>query len=918
MSAEHWPRVRELFERAVELDPALRDEFLAREATDAPAVAREVRRLLENWTDDSNFLAPPSETRVAGSLDARHSDAAPGARIGAYRIERLLGAGGMGSVYLAHQERPSRRVALKLMRAGLSSAAEQRRFEAEAEILGRLRHPAIATVFEFGVHGEGADTTPYFAMEYVEGALDLVAYAREAGLELRARVELGLALCDAVQHAHGKGVIHRDIKPGNVLVDERGALKVIDFGVARVVGVDLARSIGATGGEALGTIAYASPEQLDGDWRDVDVRADVYSIGATLFELFCGRPPFVAKGRALVTFVREVCERPAPALSSIAPELAPELEWIVAKCLEKERERRYATADELARDLRRWLDGEPVLAAPPSALYRLRKLVARNRIAFAAAAIVLASLVTALVISLAKTREADEQRLIAVRAGEASERDAAAARAAAREAEEQRQLAALASEQAARDAESARVESRRRQAVIDSLRSMLGAVSPDEDGRNVTLFELLERRRSNLESEFADDPRLRVQLQSFLIEAYGNLGLAAQGIELAESSLATMLADGGYSPSEISAMQFFLARRYYESGRMTEAGALVDAARALLADSEATLPEDGVAALQMRAMAMEKQGLVDESIVAFEEALAVARRSLGDDHLATLMLMTDVALGHALRRRLDAAEALAREAYERAGRMLPAGHSMLPLFSMRLGSVLNAAGKTDESIVLQREVVAQAEALFGEHHRNVAQAHRELAAVLVGSRRYEEALEAARRALELQQKHHRGDAELETIIRSVLGRALDALWRYEESVENWRACVERFEEIGRRTDTYAFQARLGVGGGLLYLRRFPEAESSLRETLEVAADALAPDDSMVGYARFLIGQAIGQQPERLTEGYDEVVAAYEILSKYDEPGPRKRAKEALEMLAGAAEEAGRPEHLERWRSLLGK
>ncbi len=918
MSAEHWPRVRELFERAVELDPRLREAFLEREATDAPLVAREVRRLLENWTDDSNFLAPPGETRFAGSLGGRAPGATQSGRIGAYRIERLLGSGGMGAVYLAHQERPSRRVALKLMRAGLGSAADQRRFEAEAEILGRLRHSAIATVYEFGVHGEGADATPYFAMEYVEGALDLVSYARGAALALRARVELAISLCEAVQHAHGKGVIHRDIKPGNVLVDERGALKVIDFGVARIVGADLARSIGATGGEALGTIAYASPEQLQGDWRDVDVRSDVYSIGATLFELLGGRPPFVAGERALVSFVREVCEQPAPALSTVAPELAPELGWIVAKCLEKDRERRYATADELARDLRRWLDGEPVLAAPPSALYRLSKLVARNRIAFSAAAVVLLSLVTALAISLVKTREADEQRLIALRASEASERDAAAARAAAREAEEQRERASLASEQAAREAESARVESRRRQAVIDSLASMLGAVSPDEDGRNVTLFELLERRRSNLESEFADDSRLRVQLQGFLIEAYGNLGLAEQGIELAESSLATMQREGGYTPSEISATQFYLARRYYERGRMAEAGALVDAARGLLTDSDGVLPEDGVAALQMRAMAMEKQGLVEESIAAFEEALVVARRSLGDDALATLLLMTDAALGHALQRRTDVAESLAREAYERAQRLLPAGHSMLPLFAMRLGSVLNAAGKKAESIELQREVVARTEALFGEHHRNVAQAHRELGSVLLGARRYEEALASARRALELLETHHARDAELETAIRGVLGGALDGLWRYEESVENWRVCVERFEELGRRTDPYAFQARLGVGGGLLYLRRFPESEASLRETLELAADALPPDDALVGFARLLIGQAIGQQPGRLTEGYDQIASAYEILSKYDGPGPRKRAKEALEMLEGAAEGAGRPQDLERWRKLLGK
>jgi len=912
MSVEIWPRVRELFERALELAPSERAAFVARESADAPLVQRELRRLLANWSDDSNFLAPPGATRLGDQLSVLASGPLSG-KLGAYTLERLLGAGGMGSVYLARQERPDRHVALKLMRAGLGTGAAERHFEAEAEILARLSHPSIAAIYESGVHA-GA---PFFAMEYVEGALDLASFADGRQLELRARIELFLPVCDAVQHAHGKGVIHRDLKPSNVLVSAAGAPKVIDFGVARIVAPELAHSVGTLGGQALGTLAYAAPEQLQGDWRDVDVRADVYSLGATLFELLAGAPPFDVGSLPPLEALRTVCERPAPTLASVRAPVPRELDWVVQRCLAKERERRYTTVDELRRDLERWLAGEPLVAAPPSALYRARKFVARNRVAVAAAAIVFASLVTALVISVSKTREADEQRRIAMQASQASERDAESARSAALEADEQRRLATQASEQAARDAEAAGIEARRRQAVIDSLASMLGAVSPDEDGRNVTLFELLERRRSNLESEFADDPRLRVQLQGFLIKAYGDLGLATHGLELAESSLATMEREGGYTPSEISAMQFFVARRYFERGRMEDGAQLVQRALDVLG-SAAVLPEDGVAALQMQAMALEKQGRVAESIAAFERALAAARTSLGDDHVMTIMLMSDTALGHASRRNLAVAEQLAREAHERANRVLPPGHSLLPLFSMRLGSVLSSVGKKAESLELQHEVVARTEAIFGQHHRNVAQAHRELAAALLGARRYEEAVVSARRALELKEKHHAGDAELETAIRGVLGGALDGLWRYEESVENWRACVARFEELGRRTDTYAFQARLGVGGGLLYLRRFLESEASLRETLELAADALPPDDAMVGFGRLLIGQAIGQQPGRLPEGYDQVAAAYEILSKHDGPGPRKRAKEALEMLESAAEGAGRPQDLERWRKLLGR
>jgi WD40 repeat protein len=371
--AEPSPRrVEELFDQAIDLDPARQAAFLDEQCggdADLRAAVEEFLRLDGQAQEAETLLRSP----LSGLRPPEVTPPQPA--VGRYRILGLVGQGGMASVYEAEQDRPNRRVALKVIRPGLLSPALLKRFEQEVEILGRLGHPGIAQIYEAGIAEDGQ---PFFAMEFVRG-LPLDEYARSRSLMVQDRLSLMARVCDAVQHAHDQGVIHRDLKPSNILVDETGQPKVLDFGVARATDADLLTGAGLTQtGQLLGTPSYMSPEQLAADSAAIDHRADVYALGVILFELLAHRLPSQVTNRPLAEVARLIVEEDAPRLGSINPELRGDVETIVAKALAKDRARRYASAADLAADIRRWLASEPILARPPSALYHLRQFARRH------------------------------------------------------------------------------------------------------------------------------------------------------------------------------------------------------------------------------------------------------------------------------------------------------------------------------------------------------------------------------------------------------------------------------------------------------------------------------------------------------------------------------------------------------------
>jgi len=429
---------RALFEGASSIEDAdARADFLDLTCHGQPELRRRIERLLSLRLSAERFFEVPSaETEdeaddlkghvASSALAVRSDEEEMDTRIGRYRLLDRLGEGGCGIVYLAEQMEPvRRRVALKIIRLGMDTENVIARFELERQALAMMDHPNIARVYDAGTTSSGR---PFFVMQWVEGD-KITDYCDKKRLKIRERVELFTRVCHAIQHAHQKGVIHRDIKPSNIIVTEIDGIavpKVIDFGVAKATSENPAKGETFThAGQFIGTPAYMSPEQSMGGGMDVDTRCDVYALGALLYELLAGQPAFdptMFQSNDVINTRRILCEE-EPRLPSalvalcsldrllqvadaracdaqkLVPTLRGDLDRIVMMAMEKDRQRRYGSADAMAADLMRYLHDEPVMARPSNRMYRLRRLVRRNKVVFAAGAMVLATLIVGFAIS---------------------------------------------------------------------------------------------------------------------------------------------------------------------------------------------------------------------------------------------------------------------------------------------------------------------------------------------------------------------------------------------------------------------------------------------------------------------------------------------------------------------------------------
>lgn len=600
-----------------------------------------------------------------------------GDRIGPFELVAEIGRGGYGAVWRARRVEPYRQeVAVKFLRLGLDSEAIVSRFERERQALALMNHPGIARVLD---GGRAADGRPYLVMEFVDGR-PITAWCAAERLSVRERVALLAQVCDAVQHAHAKGMIHRDLKPSNILAlrdgDGRAVARVIDFGIAKLI--DGSNEGGATvteAGQLIGTPEYMSPEQADPDGADVDTRSDVYGLGAVLHELLVGRPPFGGSGaedgaetRSRAMLLRAVrTETPAPP-SARAPGLARELDWIVLKALRKEPEERYASAAELARDLRSFLSGDALLAAPESAAYRFRSYARRNRAQVVAGAIVLSTLVLASAVSVwFALRERDARRESDLRAEEA--RRTADFQAELLDRIDPAFVGAWAIGDLYKRGDAYLKESIPDAAELKAQRlvfnKMMRAVDRSAVGNEVVTKTFLGPATASVETRFEDLPRAAASIHRALARRYQlvadfpqSLHHAERAIELHRAALGARHREVGRDLTVRGVTLFLIGRRDEAEAAFLEADGIL---RETCGDDSAELLENTVEYARI----VHGRGDHAASAALLAGGVATAERLFGADEPRFLGLRRDYARSLAEIGRAEEAERIARQVLER-------------------------------------------------------------------------------------------------------------------------------------------------------------------------------------------------------------------------------------------------------------
>jgi serine/threonine protein kinase/Flp pilus assembly protein TadD len=694
---------------------------------------RRVEALLRAHEEEETFLTFPTEEFRA--ILGASTNEGPEASIGPYRLIHRIGEGGMGAVFLAEQTQPvQRQVAIKVIRPGMDSSQIVARFEAERQALALMDHPNIAKVLEAGTTPGGR---PYFVMELIRG-VPITQYCDEHRLTLSERLRLFVPVCQAVQHAHQKGIIHRDLKPSNVLValyDGRAVPKVIDFGIVKAIGVRLTeRTLPTESGSVVGTLEYMSPEQAEPDQFDIDTRSDVYSLGVMLYELLTGTTALHSRGMKdagmfeLLRRIRE--EEPAKpstrlstaeGLATIAANRGVEprkltglvqgdLDWIVMKCLEKDRTRRYETANALARDLERYLNEEPVEACPPSASYRLRKFARKHRKVLGAAAAFALLLTVATAVSV----------WLAIRATLAEQK-----------ADQERAVAVAQRERADEQADVA-------EAVNKFLNGdlLIQASTEQSPNRDLKLRTVLDRAAEKVDERLASQPLAAARIHKTLGAAYQSLGELGRAERHARRSYELYLDKLGPDAPLTVGAQANLATALLYQGKVEDAEKLY--VEALGRMRRVFPPDDPVTLATMSNLAAVywRHDKYEESLHLLEEALEAQRRTLGEESRETLKTMHNLAGTYLNMRHVDEARQMYEKTLDLERRHLPAADPYTLNTTLGLADLLTFEGRRDKANELREEVLVLGRQSLPPEHPILMKARGAIASTLWGMRRY--------------------------------------------------------------------------------------------------------------------------------------------------------------------------------------
>jgi eukaryotic-like serine/threonine-protein kinase len=825
MEPELWNRVEDLFHRASELEPGRRAEFLQQACGNDETLRREVESLLALEKQADHFIELPA-LEVMGRLAANESGiAAPPEKIGPYRIVREIGRGGMAVVYLAERDDQNyrSRVAIKMVKPGIGTDPVLERFRNERQTLAALDHPNIVKLLDGGRTGLGL---PYLVMEHVEG-LAIDRYCDLNKLSIDSRLRLFRTVCSAVQYAHQNLVIHRDLKPGNILVTKDGVPRLLDFGIAKLLNPECMDTPLVTRMDwRLMTPEYASPEQVRG--QPVTSGSDIYSLGVILYEILTGHRPFEIGDRPWSEIERVISDqepaRPSTRVSADKQHLLRgDLDSIAMKALEKDPSRRYATAYELSADIGRYLSHETVIARPATAVYRARKYVRRHPFGVAVAA----GLV--LLLGAFSGMQSMELRRIT------RERD-------------------------------------RANRVTEFMEGMFRVSDPSEThGSSVTAREILDKASNNIDTGLARDPELQAEMMYVMGMVYRNLGLFPSAQSLLGRS--AEIRRGALGPQNADTLQSMhdLGWTLNLEGRLRDAEKLqretVDARRRVFGEQSV----DTIRSMSNLAWTLDREGNYAEAEKLQRTVLDGQRRLFKTDNADTAKYMNNLAatLGH--QGRYAEAEKMKRDTLEIRRRILGPEHPDTLTAMNNLAYTLQQEGHYPESEKLQRETLGIQKRVLGPEHPDTLRSMNNLANTLVREGQHDEALELQRQALATKQRVL-GPEHQDTLwaIRT-MAENLQQMGQYQDAERLQREALEIQRRVLGPDGPETLETMTALATTLRREGQYSASESSLRETLEIQS------------------RVVGREHPDTLQTAVELVRALEGESRYDEAEKLARA-----------------------------
>lgn len=825
-----------------------------------------------NPSANDETKTPATQTTAATAASAQMRKIPD--QIARYHVIRLLAEGGMGAVYEAEQENPHRVVALKVIRPGFADEEMIRRFEQESQALGRLQHPGIAQIYEAGRAETATGTQPFIAMEYVHG-LPLTEYAQQNTLSARERLRLIQRVCEAVHHAHQRGLIHRDLKPANILVDASGQPKILDFGIAQMTDQEAEMTRQTSVGQLLGTLSYMSPEQMLGDPYEIDTRADVYALGVILYELLSGTRPYSITKKPIheaAQIIRE--QEPAP-LGVANRAYRGDVETIVHKALEKDKSRRYASAAGLAGDIGRYLNDEPITAHPPSAMYQAGKFARRYRTAVAGIAAVLVVLVGGIAVSSYEYVRARRETATAKAINEFLRTDLL------------------------------------RQA------SAIGQASGGDADPDIKVRTVLDRAAGRVAGRFPGRPEVEGSIEGTIGQTYLDLGLYSEAKKHLERSLEMERKTFGVADLSTLDIAETLGEAYRSSGDLPRAEALLrdtaaqserkhgpddpmtlkttgilgevliaeskfDEAEKLLTNvlerdrrvlgpyHETTLETTGVLS-RVYFMA----GKLPQAEEMLQRSIEGEKHTLGPEHPDTLTTMNNLAVVYQRDSKYEEAEKLYGEVIAIRSKVQGPQHPETLNSMGNLGVLYSVEGKYGEAEALQKQVLESSRKQLGDKHPSVMSQMSNLAVVNLGEHNYAEAEKLEKQSLELRTKVL-GPEHVETLDgMSILGGIYESEGKYSDADPLLTKALELRRKVSGAKHPQTLEMMARVGELRIDQGRFAEAEALLKESLDLQKDATT-------YRRYwtenLFGASLSGM-KRYAEAEPELLAGFEGMKQ---------------------------------------